>query len=158
MFWVEYSYSVLAISWGSVRSSPPCLRGRASICPSASLTSHPTRAGINWSLMAFSSCSNVALTSGTVLWKWVHLEDKPLVNAEYAAWGSSCAYFESDWRSFTQLSTLFLMYCTLNDSVPITDPRRRSPWSVILIQSSFKIFVRLALDCCLLLGGLSLQV
>ena len=32
------------------------------------------------------------------------------------------------------------MYCSLNDSVPITDPRRHSPWSVILIPSSLKIF------------------
>ena len=61
-------------------------------------------------------------------------------NAEYAAWGSFCVCFESDWRSFTQLSTLFLMYCSLNDSVPITDPRRHSPWSVILIPSPSKIF------------------
>jgi len=38
--------------------------------------------------------------SGTVLWKLVHLEHIPLVNAEYAAWGSSCAYLESSWRSF----------------------------------------------------------
>jgi len=33
--------------------------------------------------MAFSSGSNNSLALGTVL--WVHLEDKPLVNAEYAA-------------------------------------------------------------------------
>jgi len=32
------------------------------------------------------------------------------------------------------------MYCSLNDSVPITDPRRRSPWSVILIPTSLNIF------------------
>jgi len=32
------------------------------------------------------------------------------------------------------------MYCYLNDSVLITDPRRCSPWSVILIPSSLKIF------------------
>jgi len=100
----------------------------------------PERKSKYWSLMMFSSGSNNSLASGTVLWKWVHLEDTPLVNAEYAAWGSSCACFKSDWRSFTQLSTLFLMYCSLNESVPITDPfhpRRRSPWSVIC-HSSFR--------------------
>jgi len=132
--WVECSYSVLAVSWRSVRPSLLCLRGRASICLSASLSSCPTRAEIKWSLMEFSSGSNNSLASDAVLWKWVHLEDKPLVNAEYAAWawGSSWgSYFESDWRSFTQLSTLFLMYCSPNDSVPITDPKRRSPWSVV---------------------------
>ena len=32
------------------------------------------------------------------------------------------------------------MYYSLNDSVPVTDPRRRSPWSVILIPSPLKIF------------------
>jgi len=32
------------------------------------------------------------------------------------------------------------MYGSLNDSVPITDPRRHSPWSVILIPSPLKIF------------------
>jgi len=52
----------------SVRPNPPLLRGRASICLSASPTSRPTRAGINWSLMAFSSGSNNSLASGTVLW------------------------------------------------------------------------------------------
>jgi len=29
--------------------------------------------------------SNKSLLFGTVLWKWVHLEHNPLVNAEYAA-------------------------------------------------------------------------
>ena len=116
---ISYQRGVFAFWFGSFsricQTSPPCLRGRASICLSASLTSRPTRAGINWSLMAFSSGSNNSLASGTVLWKWVHLEDNPLVNAEYAAWWSSCAYFESNWMSFTQPSTLFLMYCSLND-------------------------------------------
>jgi len=32
------------------------------------------------------------------------------------------------------------MYCSLNDSVPITDPRRRLRWYVILIPSPLKIF------------------
>jgi len=59
--------------------------------------------------------------------------------------------------SFIQPSTLRLMYCSLNDSVPITDPRRHSPWSVILIPS-LKIFVRIALDHCFLLRRLFLQV
>ena len=75
------------------------------------LISHPIRAGSNWSLMAFSSCSNKSLVSSTVLWKSVHLKDNPLVDADYAAWGSSCVYFESNWKSFTQPSTLFLMNC-----------------------------------------------
>jgi len=43
--------------------------------------------------------------------------------------------------SFTQPSTLFLMNCSLNDSIPITAPRWHSPWSVILmlvfLESSF---------------------
>ena len=108
---------------------------------STSLTCRPIREGINWSLMAFSSGSNNLLISGTVLRKWVHLEHYPLVNAEYAAWGSSCAYFESNWMSFTQSSTLFLMNCSLNDSVPITASRWRSPWSVILMPVSSKSFL-----------------
>ena len=42
------------------------------------------------------------------------------------------------------------MHCSLmNDSVPITDLRRRSPWSVILIPSSLKIFCA---DCIRLLS------
>jgi len=56
--WSEGSYSVLVVSRGSVRPSPPCLSGRASMCLSASLTPRPTRAGITWSLMAFWSGSN----------------------------------------------------------------------------------------------------
>jgi len=63
--------------------------------------------------------------------------------------GSSWVYFESNWRSFTQSSTLFLMYCSINDSDPITDPRRRSPWSVILIPTSLKSF---DVDCVILLS------
>ena len=51
---IELSYSLWAISWGFFRPSPPCLR-RASICLSASLAWCPTRAGMNWYLMAFSS-------------------------------------------------------------------------------------------------------
>jgi len=35
--------------------------------------------------MAFSSHSNKLLMSATVLWKCVHLEHIPSVNAEYAA-------------------------------------------------------------------------
>ena len=67
VIWVEWSYSVLAVSWGFVRPSPPCLTGRAgsSICLSVSRNSRPMRVGINWSLMAFFSGSNNSLMSGT---------------------------------------------------------------------------------------------
>jgi len=74
---MELLYSVLAVYWGFFRPSPSCLKGKASICLPASLTSCPIRAGINWSLMAFSSSLNESLVSGTFLWKWVHLEHNP---------------------------------------------------------------------------------
>ena len=103
------------------------------ICLSASLTFRPTRVRISWSMMAFSSGSNNSLISSTVFWKWVHLEHNPLVNAEYAAWGSSCAYFESNSRSFTQTSTLF--------SIPDSSPAHVCSVPTARMISSFRSHV-----------------
>jgi len=89
--WSTWSWH-LAVVWGFVRPSPPCLRGRASSCLCAS---HTSRVGNSWSLIAFSRDSNKSLVCDTDLWKWVHLEHIPLVNAEYVAWGSSCTSFYS---------------------------------------------------------------
>jgi len=75
---LEFSYSSSAVFWGLSRASPPCLRGRASICLSASLTRRPTSAGISWFPIAFSSGLNRSVKS-----KRIQLEHIPLVNVEH---------------------------------------------------------------------------
>ena len=120
VIWIECLCSVLAVFRGSVRPSPPCLKGRAGVCLSASLVSCLTRGGIInhwWRFpVVWIIHSYLALFFGN----WIQLEHNRL-NVEHAAWWSYCMYFEATEGLLPNLQPCF--QCIVPEwVVPITGP------------------------------------